>query len=207
MSISKETKMARIIFILLMLLLFSPGVSMYIWMRIMTADEIHSADYYNISDYQIVKERNSPFWEVKNYKTVKKIQKKFSQERIFEDSIVFVYLYGYRAPDELWYEIRLDFFNTTGETLSVQLSDLRIKDAERTVVAAISDTLLDKSNAYKEHKRSKGSYYDHSWYTLNVRYEEIAIRDAKYFVTFKLNGRPFYDIIQRSEKIGFGSIV
>ncbi len=208
MSISKETKLARIIFITFIVLVSTPGICMFIWIKVMTAGEIPPADYYNIQDNKVVEELKSPFLEMKNYKTIKKSEKEFCQKRMFGDNVVIVYVYWWGDDTGRWSQVSLQFFNTTGKTPTVQLSEFTIKDREGTEIFAAPTILLDESNLYKkEKKRKNGTYYCYHFYTFDKKLKEAGLQDEKYYVSFKLDGQPFYDVIERVEKLGCGSIV
>lgn len=123
----------------------------------------------------------------------------FSQERMFDNNLVFAYFVKRSDYVDEWYVVGMKFYNKTGKAPSIKISDFTVKDQNGKIIFTADDIVLDESKLYKAEKMTDNGYYRYYFgFDRTIKVEDV--KDQCYYVSCTLNGTEFKDTLIRVEK-------
>ena len=145
-------------------------------------------------------------YESKDFKVFEKKNYDFSQERMFDNNLVFAYFVKRSDYVDEWYVVGMKFYNKTGKAPSIKISDFTVKDQNGKIIFTADDIVLDESKLYKAEKMTDNGYYRYYFgFDRTIKVEDV--KDQCYYVSCTLNGTEFKDTLIRVEKKYWGPFV
>ena len=145
-------------------------------------------------------------YESKDFKVFEKKNYDFSQERMFDNNLVFAYFVKRSDYVDEWYVVGMKFYNKTGKAPSIKISDFTVKDENGKIIFTAEDVDSDKIQLYKAEKMTDNGYYQYFFgFDRTIKAEDVT--DQCYYINCTLNGIEFEDVLIRIEKKRWGPVV